>query len=144
MVARPASLPPDEDFAKLLARVRTGDDSAADELVRRYEKAVLRCVRSRLSRTLRGAMDSLDVMQSVHRSLLIGLKNQRFQMTSPEQLIGLAVVMVQRKVARHWRKEKRMPTSGNTADVRGDVVPRMESIPSTDSTPSDVAAASDL
>jgi RNA polymerase sigma factor (sigma-70 family) len=144
MVAKPASRPPDDDFVRLLARVRLGDESAADELVRRYEKAVLRCVRSRLSRTLRGAMDSMDVMQSVHRSLLIGLKSERFQMTSPQQLIGLAVVMVQRKVARHWRKEKRMPTTCNATDLAGDVVPCIENVPATDSTPSDVAAASDL
>jgi hypothetical protein len=57
-------------------------------------------------------MDSMDVMQSVHRSLLTGLKNERFQFASPQQLIGLAVVMVQRKVARHWRKLKRFPAAG--------------------------------
>ena len=89
-------------------------------------------------------MDSMDVMQSVHRSLLIGLRNERFQMTSPQQLIGLAVVMVQRKVSRHWRKEKRLPTSGSAADGRHDAVPCIESLPSTDSTPSEIAAATDL
>jgi RNA polymerase sigma factor (sigma-70 family) len=143
-VNNPPSLPADDEFVKLLARVRLGDDSAADELIRRYERAVLRCVRSRLSRTLRGAMDSMDVMQSVHRSLLIGLKNERFQMTSPQQLIGLAVVMVQRKVARHWRKEKKLPTRGTVATSCGDDVICIESVPSTDSTPSEVAAATDL
>ena len=103
------SLPPDDDFLELLARVRGGDDSAAAELVQRYERAVLRSVRSRLGKSMRSAMDSMDVMQSVHRSLLTGVKNQRFQLRTPQQLIGLAVVMVQRKVARHWRKLKQFP-----------------------------------
>src|SRR6476659_3669855 len=106
----PLSLP-DNDFLDLLARVRGGDDVAAAELVRRYERAVLRSVRSRLSQSMRGAMDSMDVMQSVHRSLLTGLKNDRFDFASPQQLIGLAVLLVQRKVARHWRKLKQLPAA---------------------------------
>jgi RNA polymerase sigma-70 factor (ECF subfamily) len=83
MVTEPLALQPDDDFANLLARVRGGDDLAAAELVSRYERVVLRSVRSRLSKNLRGAMDSMDVMQSVHRSLLTGLRNERFQFASP-------------------------------------------------------------
>ena len=100
-------------FLELLARVRGGDDAAAAELVQRYERAVLRSVRSRLGKSMRSAMDSMDVMQSVHRSLLTGVKNERFQLATPQQLIGLAVVMVQRKVARHWRKLKQFPAVGS-------------------------------
>lgn len=43
------------DFAELLAKVRLGDESAARVLVRRYERSVLRCVRSRLGKNMRGA-----------------------------------------------------------------------------------------
>src|SRR5262245_42516856 len=89
---------PDDDFVKLVKRIRQGDESAVSELVGRYERAVLRCVRSRLGTSIRSALDSMDVVQSVHRSLLIGIRNQRFQLTSPQQMIGLAVIMVQRKV----------------------------------------------
>src|SRR5512145_318104 len=114
MVAESHAPEPDDEFVKLLARVRGGDESAAGELVQRYERAVLRAVRSRLSHHMRRAMDSMDVVQSVHQSLLIGLRSQRFDMSSPAQLIALAVVMVQRKIARHWRKIKQLPASGDT------------------------------
>src|SRR5262245_14636705 len=143
MVTDSGTLPTDDDFADLLARVRGGDDVATAELVRRYERAVLRSVRSRLSQSMRGAMDSMDVMQSVHRSLLTGVKNERFQLTTPQQLIGLAVVMVQRKVARHWRKLRRIPTIGNHSAGSGSA-PVLEAIASDEAPPSEVAIANDL
>ena len=143
MVTESLALQPDDDFANLLARVRGGDDLAAAELVSRYERVVLRSVRSRLSKNLRGAMDSMDVMQSVHRSLLTGLRNERFQFASPQQLIGLAVVMVQRKVARHWRKLKRFPAAhSNPADASA--ATPLEEIAGDDSAPPDTASANDL
>ena len=135
--------PPDDEFLALLARVRQSDESAASELVRRYERAVLRSVRSRLGRNMRGALDSADVLQSVHRSLLVGLKNERYQVASPQQLIGLAVVMVQRKVARQWRKLKRLPTTTFDDISRGQDSP-IDQIASDDPTPSQVASAAEL
>jgi RNA polymerase sigma factor (sigma-70 family) len=143
MVIEPVSLPPDKDFLDLVARVRGGDDSAAAELVQRYERAVLRSVRSRLGKSMRSAMDSMDVMQSVHRSLLTGVKNQRFRFATPQELIGLAVVMVQRKVARHWRKLKQFPMTGAAAAGQS-VATALDAIASDESAPSEMAAASDL
>jgi RNA polymerase sigma factor (sigma-70 family) len=143
MATESLSIPPDDDFLGLLARVRGGDDAAAAELVARYERAVLRSVRSRLSQSMRGVMDSMDVMQSVHCSLLTGLKNERFQLASPQQLIGLAVVMVQRKVARHWRKLKRFPVIGSGADDSSAATP-LEAIAGDESAPSEIATANDL
>lgn len=143
MPTEPLASPPDDDFLDLLARVRGGDDLAAAELVRRYERAVLRSVRSRLSKNLRGAMDSMDVMQSVHRSLLTGLKNQRFQFASPQQLIGLAVLMVQRKVARHWRKLKHFPAAGAAPSDSSRAI-RLDEIAGDDSAPAETAVANDL
>jgi RNA polymerase sigma-70 factor (ECF subfamily) len=143
MVTESSSSQPDDAFLNLLARVRGGDDAAAGELVGRYEKAVLRSVRSRLGKSMRGAMDSMDVMQSVHRSLLTGLKNERFQFASPQQLIGLAVMMVQRKVARHWRRLNRFPSAGGGATDPSAATP-LEAIASDESTPSELATANDL
>lgn len=134
---------PDDTFLELLARVRGGDDSAAAELMQRYERAVLRSVRSRLGKSMRSAMDSMDVMQSVHRSLLTGLKSKRFQLATPQQLIGLAVVMVQRKVARHWRQLKRCPAIGSRPGVlRSDTA--LEALASDESTPAEIATAHEL
>jgi RNA polymerase sigma factor (sigma-70 family) len=143
MATESVPLPPHEDFAALLARVRGGDDAATAELVQRYERAVLRSVRSRLSRSMRGAMDSMDVMQSVHRSLLTGVKNERFQLTTPQQLIGLAVVMVQRKVARHWRKLKRFPVGGSHSAEIGSPPP-LDGIAGEEAAPVEIVTANEL
>ena len=134
---------PDDVFLELLARVRGGDNSAAAELVQRYERIVLRSVRSRLGRSMRSAMDSMDVMQSVHRSLLTGVKSHRIQLDSPQQLIGLAVVMVQRKVARQWRKLKHFPTIGSASGEQSPVT-ALQAIASNEAAPAEMAAASDL
>jgi RNA polymerase sigma-70 factor (ECF subfamily) len=137
------SAPPNDEFLALLVRVRQNDESAARELVHRYERAVLRSVRSRLGKSMRGALDSADVLQSVHRSLLVGLKIERYHVTSPQQLIGLAVVMVQRKVARQWRKLKRLPTTTLDDVYRSDNSP-IDRLESDDPTPSQVASAAEL
>ena len=142
MVAELKPSEPNDDFVALLARVRGGDELAAGELVLRYERAVLRAVRSRLGQNLRRAMDSMDVVQSVHQSLLLGLRSQRFDMDSPGQLIALAVVMVQRKIARHWRKIKRLPTQGETAGSSGGTP--LNGISSDEPPPADLAVAGDL
>jgi RNA polymerase sigma-70 factor (ECF subfamily) len=113
---------------------------AAAELVQRYERAVLRSVRIRMGKS---AMDSMDVMQSVHRSLLTGVKSQRFQLASPQQLIGLAVVMVQRKVARQWRKLKQFPMAGRGSAGQS-MATALESIASEESAPAEILAAGDL
>src|SRR6186997_2479428 len=135
----PEAVPrPDDEFRLLLARVRDGDDAAAAELVGRYERAVLRSVRSRLSQSMRGALDSMDVMQSVHRSLLTGLKIGRFELASPQQLVGLAVVMVQRKVARHWRKLKRFPLADREIVELGAAAP-VEAVASDADAPAEIA-----
>jgi RNA polymerase sigma-70 factor (ECF subfamily) len=117
----------DDDFAELLALVRQGDESAASRLVERYERAVLRSVRRRLGKNMRGALDSMDVMQSVHRSLLVGLRNEKYQFSTPQQLIGLAVAMVQSKIARHWRKIKKMPSIMRETNIaeQGTLVERL-------------------
>jgi RNA polymerase sigma factor (sigma-70 family) len=96
-----------EDFAALLARARRNDPDAQAELVRRYESKVRLVARVLLGTALRPYLDSLDLMQSVHRSLLLALRDSKFAISSPEQLVGLATTMVRRKVARQWRRMRR-------------------------------------
>ncbi len=119
----------DCDFESLLARVRHGDETAAVTLVRRYERAVLRSVRGRMGKSMRGTLDSMDIVQSVHRSLLVGLKLEKYDLSTPQQLIGLAVVIVQRKIARQWRRIKRMPRTQERSldESQGMLIERMES-----------------
>ncbi len=93
----------EDEFQSLLEKVRNGEALAIETLVERYQRAILRVVRARLGKPMRTLLDSMDIVQSVHRSLLIGLRQDKYQFQSPHQLIALAALMVQRKVARHGR-----------------------------------------
>jgi RNA polymerase sigma-70 factor (ECF subfamily) len=103
---------PSDEFAALLARARQGDAGALAQLVQQYEPDVRIAARVRLGPALRPYLDSMDVVQSVHRSLLSDLRQGRFDLASPEQLIALAVTLVQRNIARHWRRLKRQAAAG--------------------------------
>src|SRR5437899_7517933 len=95
------------DFAELLSRARAGDQCALDQIVQRYEPEVRIVAHFLLSRDLRPYLDSLDLVQSVHKSLLLGLRSNKFDISSPEKLVALALTMVRRKAARHWRHLQR-------------------------------------
>jgi RNA polymerase sigma-70 factor (ECF subfamily) len=64
-----------KEFAALLARVRRGDDAALTELTQLYERDVWIAARVRLGTALRPYLDQIDLVQSVHCSLLSGLQS---------------------------------------------------------------------
>jgi RNA polymerase sigma factor (sigma-70 family) len=103
-------------FEELLARARAGDEAALLDLARRYEPEVRAVARVRLGPALRPYLDTFDLVQSVHRSLLRGLRNNKFEFTEPGQLVALALTMVRHKVAHQWRKAKRQVRTGDPAD----------------------------
>jgi RNA polymerase sigma-70 factor (ECF subfamily) len=98
------------DFNTLLLRARQGDEAAIGQLVQQYEGIIRRAASGLLGQAMRPYLDSLDLVQSVHRSLLIGLRHDKFDISTPNNLIALALTMVRRKVARHWRKLKHQPS----------------------------------
>jgi RNA polymerase sigma-70 factor (ECF subfamily) len=104
---QPEELDADESFAALMARVREGDEQAAAELVQQYEGIIRRRARRLLGPALRVHLDSVDIAQSVNRTLLIGLRRAAFAVSTPEELTRLALTLVRPKVARHWRRRKR-------------------------------------
>lgn len=77
------------------------------ELIAQYETEVRIVARARLGAVLRPYLDTVDVVQSVHRSLLIGLRHDKFDISTPDNLLALAVTIVRRKIARDWRRMRR-------------------------------------
>ena len=133
---------PTAAFTELLARARQGDDQALQELVQEYEPEIRMVARRRLGPALRPYLDTLDVVQSVHKSLLLGLRQDRFDLSSPDKLVGLALVMVRRKVAHHWRhlqRQKRLEGGGPS----GDVPDLLVSLSSAEPDPARAAAVND-
>lgn len=95
------------DFPTLLARAGEGDEAALQELVRQYEPKVRIVARVLLGPALRPYLDSVDLAQSVHKSVVTGLRDRRFAFTNPDDLIGLAITILRRKAAKHWRHLQR-------------------------------------
>jgi RNA polymerase sigma-70 factor (ECF subfamily) len=111
---------PGDDLALLLRRVRLGDGDALAELTRRYEPELLRAARALLGPALRGRLDPADLVQSVHETLLQGIRRNEFAFASDRQLLGLALTLVRRKVARHWRQRRReQPFDPHAAETQG-------------------------
>jgi RNA polymerase sigma factor (sigma-70 family) len=93
-------------FPELLRRVRLGDQDAAVELVRRYEPAIRRAVRIKLvDSRLAGALDSMDVCQSVMGSFFYRAALGQYEMEKPEDLVRLLVTMARNKLTDHVRKQ---------------------------------------
>lgn len=101
-----AAEPPDH-LADLFRRVRDGDQGALSELLQEYEPRLRTTARVLLGPLLRPHLDSVDLVQSVHRVLLPGLRAGRFSASCPEQLVALALTIIRRKVARSWRRLQR-------------------------------------
>ncbi len=94
----------DNDFLELIRRVRTGDEAAAAEVVRRYERALLREIRLRLrDPRLRRALDSGDICQSVLASFFLRVTSGQYHLPRSENLLKLLVAMARNKLASQAR-----------------------------------------
>ena len=127
------------EFGQLLLQARMGDIVSQTRLCEEYEKQVYIVVRVLLGPQLRPHLDSMDLIQSVHRSLLAGLRDKKFEIATPENLVALACTMVRRKVARQWRKHKRqlrLATSNNESPLLSEV---LQSLYGRECGPSEVA-----
>jgi RNA polymerase sigma factor (sigma-70 family) len=110
---------PTSDFLTLIALARAGDNDAMARLIQDYEPKVRVVARAMLGPVLRPYLDSADLVQSVHKSLMLGLRGDKFVLSRPEDLLGLTLTLVRRKVARHWRRLRRQQQGGRANDEIG-------------------------
>ena len=78
-------------LAALLDRVRAGDEPALTELIQHYEPRLRTAAHVLLGPLLRPSMDSVDLVQSVHRVLLPGLREGKFDLSGQPFLKQLLV-----------------------------------------------------
>jgi RNA polymerase sigma factor (sigma-70 family) len=131
------------EFTVLLARARGGDQEALTLLTREYESKVRLVARVLLGPALKPYLDSVDLVQSVHRSLLLGMRQEKFDISTPDNLIALAVTLVRRKVARHWRHLKRQQRLERRANDSGSVADVLTSLSSPRADPAQAAEFND-
>ncbi len=100
-----------EEFGQLLERVRSGDQDAAEQLVRDYEGLIRREVRLRIEDSrLRRTLDSMDFVQSVMASFFVRNALGDYEFNEPRDLVRLLMTMTRNKVAsaaRHANADKR-------------------------------------
>jgi RNA polymerase sigma-70 factor (ECF subfamily) len=86
-------------FQALLAEVRSGNQDAAAELMRRYAVQIQRIARIRLGRNgLQRVVDSTDICQSVMANFFHRVVAGQFELETPEQLLRLLATMARNQV----------------------------------------------
>ncbi len=131
-------------FAELLGLAALGDLQAQNAICEQYEQQVRVVARVLLGPQLRSHLDSIDLLQSVHKSLLIGIRDEKFSVASPEKLVALACTIVRRKVARQWRMHRRqLSVRANPSCDRSLITHLLSSISNPHSGPDEIAAYND-
>jgi RNA polymerase sigma-70 factor (ECF subfamily) len=132
-----------EEFAGLLARARRKDGGAVAALVRCYESKVRIVARVLLGTALRPYLDSMDLVQSVHGSVLVGLRDGKFDISTREKLEALALTMLRRKLARKWRRARRQRRLDGAAGGPPDLPGLLLSLESAEADPARAALLAD-
>lgn len=94
-------------------RLGEADEEALATLLREYESEIRRAASVRLGPLLRPHLDSLDLVQSVFITLLKGLRDDKFHVAGPQQLVALSAEIIRRKVAQVWKRMKRRTELNN-------------------------------
>jgi RNA polymerase sigma-70 factor (ECF subfamily) len=100
----------DDEFRQLLDRVRQNDEAAVGELVRRYEPIVRTMVRGWLrpwEARLRKVFDSADICQSILAWFFLKGATERYDLSRPDDLRKLFLVMVRNRVFYQVRRQKK-------------------------------------
>lgn len=86
-------------FTELIDRVRSRDEAAAAELVKRYESAIRRVVRIHLrDARMRRLLDSSDICQSVLASFFVRTALGQYDLETPEQMLRLLTAIARDKL----------------------------------------------
>jgi RNA polymerase sigma-70 factor (ECF subfamily) len=129
-------------FADFVARIRAGDERAAEELVQQYEPLIRREIRMNLrDRRLNRVFDSMDVCQSVLASFFVHTAAGAYDLDDPKQLLRLLVTMARNKLASAARREYQQRRDGRRVSADGGAIERAAA---TTPTPSQYVAGREL
>jgi RNA polymerase sigma-70 factor (ECF subfamily) len=92
------------NIQELLARIKSGDEEAARELLARYESKVRLVVRRQLPRLLRSRFDSLDFLQSVWGSFFYKIRTGPNDLEEEQNLVTFLAWAARNKVIDEYRR----------------------------------------
>ncbi len=132
----------EELFADLIARIRAGDHTAAEELVRKFEPVVRREIRlSMTDRRMARMFDSVDICQSIWSSFFVRVAAGQFEIDSPAQLTHLLMAMAKNKLAHQSRRNRYQKRDVGRIDANGESI---EAVSDGQPSPSDCVSAKEL
>ena len=130
-------------FAGFMRRVRAGDEQAARELVERYEPVIRREVKMRLrDPRLYRRLDWADICQSVLASFFVRATSGQYDLSQPDQLLRLLVVMTRHKLSKQERRHRADKRDYQLAEERDPA--DLEGRPGAEPTPSRLVAGREL
>ncbi len=91
----------------LLERLRNGDATAAEQLIRQYEPYLRMVVRRQLSPSLRRKFDSIDVVQSMWADVLDRFRDSDWSFSNPEQLRAFLAKAARNRFIDRSRQQRR-------------------------------------
>jgi RNA polymerase sigma-70 factor (ECF subfamily) len=91
----------ESSFADLVARLRTGDQTAAALVVEHYAHRLVALARSHLDRRILPKEDAEDVLQSVFKSFFHRCRGGQFRLDRREDLWALLVTLTLHKCGHH-------------------------------------------
>ena len=108
-----------QDFARFLWRIRTGDETAARELLQLYEHKLRVIARVGLNDSrMRRVFDPMDVCQSILGNFFAAAAIGRFDLESPQDLMNLLATMVRNKITDHARAQNRQRRGAKQSNPR--------------------------
>ena len=97
----------DPDFLILIRRAQDGDGEAIREIVEKYENEIRVVIRARLPLRLRSRFDSMDFVQDVWNSFLVGDADGRVAFENSRHLRGYLIGIAENKVNQQFRRRTR-------------------------------------
>jgi RNA polymerase sigma-70 factor (ECF subfamily) len=129
-------------FSDLIARVRSGDARAAEELFRSYEPVIRTEVRCQMrDARLRRAFDSMDICQSVLGSFFVRAALGQYDLEDPAEVVKLLIGMARNKLAEQVRKEHRQCRDNRRVESLGE---QQTQAPASGPSPSEIVAGEEL
>ena len=126
----------DERFARLMARLRSGEDEAAREVFDRFAGRLVALARRRFNRLLSRKIDPEDVVQSAYKSFFVRVRAGKLDAGGWDGLWSLLTLITLRKCADRAgyfladrRDVAREATAPDGADAPGDWLVALDRAP---------------
>ncbi len=134
----------ESELTEFLRRIQAGDESAARELLRRFEAEVRLVVRRQLPRLLRSRFDSLDFLQSVWGSFFRRMRTAPTEFEDSRHLVAFLARAAKNKVIDEYRRAaSRKQDMHREEPLWGDGL-RPRDVPDPADSPSEVAQAHEV